>query len=52
VLENLDLEIAFLPGDVPDLAQGQQLDIDVPADLDQFRGQDSHGAVIGGEGLV
>jgi hypothetical protein len=24
----------------------------MPADLDQFRGEDSHGAVIGGKGLV
>jgi len=24
----------------------------VPADLDQFRGEDSHGTIIGGEGLV
>jgi len=24
----------------------------MPADLDQFRGDDSHGTVIGGKGLV
>jgi hypothetical protein len=27
-------------------------DIDVPADLDQFRRDNSHGTVIGGKGLV
>jgi len=29
-----------------------QLDVHMPADLDQFRGDDSHGTVVGGEGLV
>ena len=32
--------------------QWKNLYIDVPADLDQFRGDNSHGTVIGGEGLV
>jgi hypothetical protein len=29
-----------------------ELNIDVPADLDQLGRDDSHGAIIGGEGLV
>lgn len=29
-----------------------EVDIQMPADLDQFRGDNSHGTVIGGEGLV
>ena len=29
-----------------------ELDIDIPADLDQFRRDNSHGAVVGGKGLV
>jgi len=29
-----------------------QLDVHVPADLDQFGRDDSHGAVVGGKGLV
>jgi hypothetical protein len=35
-----------------DLCKGQQLDVEMPADLDQFRGDNSHGAVIGGKRLV
>ena len=31
---------------------GEDLDIGMPADLDQFRRENSHGAVIGGKGLV
>jgi hypothetical protein len=31
---------------------GDQLDVQVPADLDQYRRDDSHGAVIGGECFV
>ena len=29
-----------------------EFDIDVPADLDQFGGDNSHGTIIGGKGLV
>jgi len=29
-----------------------ELDIEMPADLDQFGGDNSHGAVVGGEGLI
>jgi len=31
---------------------GQDLDVGMPADLDQFGREYSHGAVIGGKGLV
>ena len=31
---------------------GDQFNVQMPADLDQFRRDDSHGAVIGGKGLV
>ena len=34
------------------LGIGEYLDVFLPADLDQFGRKDSHGAVIGGEGLV
>jgi hypothetical protein len=52
VLNHLDLKISFLPGDALHLRQRQELNIQMPADLDQFGGKDSHSAVIGGEGLV
>jgi hypothetical protein len=52
VLDHLDLEISFLPGDALHLGEGQELDVKMPADLDQFGRKDSHGTVIGGEGLV
>jgi hypothetical protein len=32
--------------------QGQQFDVKVPADLDQLGGDDSHGTIVGGEGLI
>jgi hypothetical protein len=34
------------------LAKGEKFDVGMPADLDQFWGNDSHRTVIGGEGLV
>jgi hypothetical protein len=49
---NLHFEAAGFSLDSANPAQSQQLDIDVPADLDQFRGDNSSGAVIGGERLV
>jgi hypothetical protein len=51
-LNYLDFKVALLPGDAFHLGQGEELNVEMPADLDQFRREDSHGAVIGGEGLV
>jgi hypothetical protein len=34
------------------LGVGDNLNIKMPADLDQFRRENSHGAVVGGKGLV
>ena len=31
---------------------GDEFNVQVPADLDQFGRDDSHGAIVGGEGLV
>jgi hypothetical protein len=45
-------KIPLLPRDAFYLCQGEQLDIDMPADLDQFRGEDSHGAIIRRKGLI
>jgi len=52
LLYHLDLKISFFPRDALHLGEGQELNVEMPADLDQFGRKDSHGAVIGGEGLV
>lgn len=52
MLFNPDLEISLLPGDILYFGKGQKFYIYVPADLDQFGRDNSHGAVIGGKGLV
>jgi hypothetical protein len=51
-LNDGDFEITDLPGDTVDVGQCQQFDVGMPADLDQFGRDNSHGAFIGGEGLV
>ena len=45
-------KVAFFALDILNLTEGQELNIDMPADLDQFRRDNSHCTVIGGEGLV
>jgi hypothetical protein len=52
MLQNVDLVIARLPGDAFHFRERQQLNVQMPADLDQFRRNDSHGTVIGREGLI
>ena len=47
-----DLEIPCLPGDTVYFRIRQDLDIRMPADLDQFGCENSHRAVVGREGLV
>jgi hypothetical protein len=51
-LANLDLEIAGFAFNGFQIRVCDQLDIQVPADLDQYGGDDSHGAVVGGKRLV
>jgi hypothetical protein len=51
-LNQIDFKVACFTVNVFDLRQGEQFDIDVPADLDQFRRNDSHGTVVGGECFV
>jgi len=51
-LVDLDLELAGLSFDADQVCVSDHLDIKMPADLDQFGGDNSHGAFIGGEGLV
>ena len=47
-----NLKVAGVAGDLFNLGQGMKLYIDVPADLDQFRRDNSHGTIIGGKRLV
>jgi hypothetical protein len=51
-LNHLHFKVPFLPRDAFHLGEGQKFNIEMPADLDQFGREDSHGAVIGGEGFV
>jgi hypothetical protein len=49
---DFDFEIAWGSLDRFQISVGEQLDIDVPADLDQFGRDNSHRAVVGRERLV
>ena len=51
-LNDFDFKIPLFPGDAFHLGEGQEFNVEMPADLDQFGREDSHGTVIGGEGLV
>jgi hypothetical protein len=51
-LSDFHLEISFLSGDAFYFRKGKQFNVNVPADLDQFGGNNSHGTVIGWKGLV
>jgi len=52
LLVNNGGEIALFTAYLLDFTERQELNIYMPADLDQFRGDNSHGTVIGGECLV
>ena len=47
-----DAKVALPSPDGLNGSIGVKLNIDMPADLDQFGRDNSHGTVIGGEGLV
>jgi hypothetical protein len=49
---NGDVEVTFGSLDVFDFCARDQVYIQMPAELDQFRGDNSHGTVVGGKGLV
>jgi hypothetical protein len=46
------LEVARIAADTFDLGKGDQIDVGVPADLDQLWGDDSHRTLIGRKGLI
>jgi hypothetical protein len=52
LLEQVYPKVSCLPFYTVNFGIGQDLDIGMPADLDQFGREYSHGAVIGGIGLV
>jgi hypothetical protein len=49
---DFDFEISRGSLDRFQISVGDQLDVHVPADLDQFGGDNSHGTIVGGKGLV
>ena len=49
---DFDLEIARFARNAFKIRVGDQFDVQMPADLDQYGGDDSHRAVIGGKCLV
>jgi hypothetical protein len=52
LLKELHLEISRFTGNFLNFRKGEKLDVEMPADLDQLGRDNSHRAVVGGEGLV
>jgi hypothetical protein len=52
MLKDFHFKIALFTIDPHDFRKGHQFNVEMPADLDQFGRDDSHGTVIGGECLV
>jgi hypothetical protein len=52
MLKDLHLKTALFTMDAHNFRKGHQFNVEMPADLDQFGRDDSHGTVIGGECLV
>ena len=46
------MKISTSSGEFFNAGTGMNFDIDMPADLDQFGRDNSHGTVIGGKGFV
>jgi hypothetical protein len=51
-LKDFDLKVARVSGDTLYFGESNKVDVGVPADLDQLGGDNSHGTLIGGEGLI
>ena len=49
---NNDLKVPLFAFNPVYLGAGDKADIEMPADLDQFGRDNSHGTIIGGKGLV
>lgn len=52
MLDDFYLEVSLLTADAVYLGEGDEVDVGVPADLDQLGGDDSHSAFIGRKGLI
>jgi len=52
VFDDFDLKVSLLAANAVYFGEGDEVDVDVPADLDQLGRDDSHSALIGGKGLV
>jgi hypothetical protein len=52
ILIDGDLEVSLFSFDLIKFRTGDQIDVQVPADLDQFGRDDSHGTIVGGKGFV
>jgi len=52
MLNNGYRKIALFTRNFSQFRKGEQLNVDMPADLDQFGSENSHGTVVGGKGLV
>jgi len=46
------LKVSILSVYALNICAGMKFDVNVPADLDQFGRDNSHGTIIGGKGLV
>jgi hypothetical protein len=49
---SVTVKLPICTSDFFDLRQGHQVDVQVPSALDQFGGDDTHGAVVGGKRFV
>ena len=52
MLNNGYRKIALFTRNFSQFRKGEQFNVDMPADLDQFRSENSHGTVVGGKGLI
>jgi hypothetical protein len=52
MLDDLNLEVSLLTADAVYIGEGDKIDVDVPADLDQLGRDNSHGTLVGGKRLV
>jgi hypothetical protein len=52
MLGNFDLEVSLLAADAVYVSKCDEVDVGVPADLDQLRRNNSHGTLVGGKRLI
>jgi hypothetical protein len=52
MLDNLNLEVPPIATDAINIGESNKVDVGVPADLDQLGRDNSHGTLVGGEGLI